>query len=95
MSSALFWAYAVMFFGAAGAGMYLYLTWQARHRVKFTSLVLGLLIAGTCAYPAVLWGGQTLGWWVVTPEYGRPALGLTLVALVCLGLLAYAPVERR
>lgn len=84
------WAWAVTFFGLLGAVLYAVLTFRARGRATFAQLLVGMSIAGVCAYAGVLWGSQQMGRLKITPEMGRPALALALASLVWMGLLAIA-----
>lgn len=88
MSLATLWTLLVVGWGAAGAAIYLRLIWRARRTLQRAPLALGVIIAVVCAYPAILWGGQELGWWTISPDWGRPALVLSLAANAWLGLLA-------
>lgn len=46
------------------------------------------LIALVCLLPAVLWGGQALGWFKIGPEWGRASFALALAAVSWLLLAA-------
>ena len=85
----MFWSWAIIFAGFSAAYVFCYLTWHARMYAKPAAIVLGAIIVVICTYPAVMWTLQTLGWWTITPEYGRPALAMALMALLWLGILAY------
>lgn len=86
-----FWGWLVAVFGLLGAALYMGLVIRARRHLTFAQLLIGMGIVCSCAYAGVLWFGQRLGLLVITAEMGRPALALSLLALVLLGGMAYAP----
>lgn len=48
--------------------------------------ILWLMTAAVSLYCAVLWGGLLLGQWTIPPQWGRPALALTLATIAWGGL---------
>lgn len=89
MTVADFWAWLLVGVSTLAAARYAYLTWRSRGNVPLMALALGGLIVLVCTYPAVLWGGQIIGQWTITPDLGRPALVFAMAALLWLSILAY------
>ncbi len=88
MTSAEFWQYAVVAAGTLDVLVFVYLVYRARKTLAAAGMLMGVLIVGATGYSAVLWGGQLLGVWTITPEYGRPAQALALFVVLWLGILA-------
>lgn len=87
MTVSSLWAALIVVTGLLSGMLYFYLTVQAR--VGGLRALIGLMLSAVCLYPAIVWGGQILGLWVVTPELGRPALFLTLGGLGWIAMAAY------
>ena len=79
------WSVLIIVFGAGSGMLYGYATLRAKARGW--PFLMGCLLVAISMYPAVLWGGQALGIWTITPEWGRPALVMTLAGLNWLALL--------
>ncbi len=85
MTPAAFFALMIVVFGALAG--FLFLLASLRSKAFLSWRLLSFMTAAICLYCSALWGGAQLSWWAVTPELGRPALGLTLAALAWFGLL--------
>lgn len=85
MTPALFFAWMIVGFGFTAGLLFLSASLSRPGHWSWRVLCLGTAVI--CWYCAVLWGGQQLRLWLISPEFGRPALGLTLAALTWFGLL--------
>lgn len=93
MTTALFWGILIVIFGAWGTVIYSILAFKRLLRRQSSPFWLDVIITLVCAYSTILWGGHITGMWIITPEYGRPAMALAIAALIWLGFLGERPVN--
>lgn len=88
MNAATTWGLLIVFVGALATIQFVKVTGRAlRRRGAWYQLIVWLLMLVIVAYPTILWGGLLMGFWLITPETGRPAVVLLLAAVLSLGIL--------
>lgn len=87
--------YLLVIVGLLGGFVYARLALDDIKKHKAVRQVLNWASMLSCFYVSVLWGGQELRIWVISPAFGRPALLLAISALTWKGILSWNSRGRR